>query len=245
MCTALTADVGVLFLPHHPNAYRRLVEAFTTGEVALAWLPPIAAWQLEESGVASVLALPARRGALSYGAAIFARPDGPRTMGELQGCKMAWVDPDSSSGYLVPRLCLQGAGFNLATLFGQESFLMSHAAVVEAVLAGRFDAGATYCQPASAAGKALGAWGNAEVRLVATSGSIPNDAIVAARTMAAETRSKVLRWLLELRGDRAKSLCRDLFGADSFRIASAEHFEPLRRMLIAARTHGSIPPPRP
>jgi hypothetical protein len=57
-------------------------------------------------------------------------------------------------------------------------------------------------------------------------------------------RSKVLRWLLDLRSPRAKSLCTDLFGAEAFRIATPEHFEPLRRMLIAARAHGSIPPPR-
>ena len=240
----LTDDIGVLFVPHHPNTYRSLIESFGTGEVTLAWLPPIAAWQLEDSGAASVLALPARRGSLSYCAAIFTRPDGPKRMPDLQGARMAWVDPDSSSGYLVPRLCLQGAGLDIGTLFAQESFLMSHSAVVDAVLSGRFDAGATYCQPQPFHGKPRGAWGDAEVRVVTTSGTIPNDAIVASKTVAPDVRSKVLRWFLDLKSPRAKSLCADLFGAEGFRIATPEHFEPLRRILIAARAHGSIPPPK-
>jgi phosphate/phosphite/phosphonate ABC transporter binding protein len=245
LCMVLTDEVGVLFIPHHPNTYRSLIEAFGTGEVAVAWLPPIAGWQLEEAGVASVLALPARRGSLSYCAAIFTRPDGPRRMGDLQGSRMAWVDPDSSSGYLVPRLCLQGAGLDLANLFAQESFLMSHSAVVEAVLAGRFDAGATHCQPAAAGARPRGAWGDADVHVLTTSGAIPNDAIVVSRSLPADVRSKLLRWLLDLRGQRAKGLCTDLFGAENFRIATREHFEPLRRILIAAKAHGSIPPPKP
>ena len=240
----LTEEVGVLFVPHHPNTYRSLIDSFGSGEVGLAWLPPIAGWQLEEAGVASVLALPARRGSLSYSAAILARPDGPRKMADLQGRRMAWVDPDSSSGYLVPRLCLQGAGLNLTTLFAHESFLMSHAAVVSAVLGGRFDAGATYCQPQQVNGRPRGAWGDADVHVVTTSGAIPNDAIVASRNVAPDVRSKVLRWLLDLRSPRAKSLCADLFGAEAFRIATPEHFEPLRRILIAAKAHGSMPPPR-
>jgi phosphate/phosphite/phosphonate ABC transporter binding protein len=244
LCTLLTDEIGVLFIPHHPNTYRSLIDAFGSGDVALAWLPPIAGWQLEEAGAASLLALPARRGSLSYCAAIIARPDGPRRLADLRGKRMAWVDPDSSSGYLVPRLCLQGAGLDLSNLFLQESFLMSHAAVVDGVLAGRFDAGATYCQPPQPGGKPRGAWGNAEVHVVTTSGAIPNDAIVASKSVAADVRSKVLRWLLDLRSTRARSLCADLFGAEAFRLAIPEHFEPLRRMMIAARAHGSIPPPR-
>jgi phosphonate transport system substrate-binding protein len=247
LCTMLTDEVGVLFIPHHPNTYRSLVESFDAGVVALAWLPPIASWKLEEAGTGTVLALPTRRGSLTYSAAIFARPDGPQRMHELQGRRIAWVDPDSSSGYLVPRLCLQGAGLDLTKLFAQERFLMSHAAVVDAVLGGRFDAGATYCQPQSTGapgGKARGAWGDAAVRVVTTSGAIPNDAIVVSRAAAPEVRSKLLRWLLNLRTARAKSLCQDLFGAEAFRIATREHFEPLRRILIAARARGSLPPPR-
>jgi phosphonate transport system substrate-binding protein len=245
LCTVLTEEIGVLFVPHHPHSYRRLAEEFDTGEVSIAWLPPIVSWQLQDGARASVLALPARRGSLSYCAAIFARPDGPQTLAELAGRRMAWVDPDSSSGYLVPRLCLQGAGLDVGRLFAQESFLMSHSAVVDAVLAGRFDAGATYCQPHGVHGKPRGAWGDAPVHVLTTSGAIPNDAIVVSRAVAADVRSKILRWLLNLQTPRAKSLCSDLFGAEGFRIATPEHFEPLRRILIAARAHGSMPPPPP
>jgi phosphate/phosphite/phosphonate ABC transporter binding protein len=244
LCELLGADVGTIVVPHHPETYAKLVDAFEPGEISLAWLPPVACSTLDEAGRGSVLALPVRRGSVSYRSAIIARPRGPKTLDELKGRKMAWVDPTSSSGYLVPRLFLQGAGHDVARMFSEERFLMSHSAVVDAVVSGRFDAGATYCgQPA--AGNPTGPWGNAPVGLLTMSGPIPNDAIVIGKSVSADLRSRLLRWLLDLRGARAKVLSQELFGADLFRPATPEHFEPLRRILIAARARGTMPPPPP
>jgi phosphonate transport system substrate-binding protein len=239
LCALLAAELGTIVVPHHPDTYRTLVDSFEAGEITIAWLPPIACSQLEDRGRATVLALPVRHGSVSYCAAIIGRPGGPRTMSDLPGRRMAWVDPESSSGYLVPRLCLQGAGIDVAKAFSEERFLMSHAAVVEAVSAGRCDAGATYCSSEGSPGKKRGSWGNAPVQLITTSGTIPNDAIVVSRTLGPDVRSKLLRWLLDLRSPRGRTLCNELFGADGFRIATPEHFEPLRRILLSARVRGT------
>lgn len=243
LCELLAQEVGTLFVPHHPSSYRALTESFDAGEIAVAWLPPIASLQLEERGRASVLALPVRRGRISYRGAIIARQGGPQTIADLRGRRIAWVDPDSATGYLVPRLYLQGAGFDVTTMFAEERFLSSHSAVVDAVVSGRFDAGATYCSSKDTP-DVQGAWGNAPLRVIIRSGEIPNDAIVVARNVAADVRSKLLRWLLDLRTSRARSLSLDLFAAEGFRTAAAEHFEPLKRILIAARARRTVPPPQ-
>jgi phosphonate transport system substrate-binding protein len=240
LCALLATELGTLVVPHHPDSYRALVESFERGECPIAWLPPIACAQLEDNAKATVLALPVRNGAVSYCAAIIARPGGARTMNDLKGRRMAWVDRESSSGYLVPRLCLQGAGLDVATLFSEERFLLSHSAIVDAVTTGRCDAGATYCSSAGAQGKRRGSWGDAPVHVVTTSGTIPNDAIVVSRAVSPDVRSKLLRWLLDLRAPGVRNLCSDLFASDSFRMATPEHFEPLRRMLIAARARGTL-----
>jgi phosphate/phosphite/phosphonate ABC transporter binding protein len=244
LCEQLATDVGALVIPHHATSYRRLVDAFESGSVAIAWLPPISSAELDERGRCAVMLLPVRKGSVSYRSAIIANRKGPRGIAELRGKRMAWVDPDSSSGFLVPRLYLQGAGYDVARLFGEERFLASHAAVVDGVLTGRFDAGATYC---SSEGQPQGPWSKvaraADIIVVATTGTIPNDTVLLSRSLEPELRSKILRWLLDLRSPRARALSAELFGADSFRVGSPAHYEPLKRILIAARARGTIPPP--
>jgi phosphonate transport system substrate-binding protein len=246
LCEALGKDLDSLFIPHHPESYRKLVSAFEAGDVAVAWLPPIASAQLVERGRAELLALPIRRGAVAYRSALIVRRGGPASLADLKGRRMAWVDPESSSGYLVPRLMLHGAGFDVTSFFSEERFLMSHSGVVDAVASGRYDVGATYCAVEGGSG-VHGSWtGATEVPLevLATSGSIPNDAIVVSTTLPSDVRSQLLRWLISMRSPSAKRLCADLFSADSFRVASTAHFEPLRRIVLAARARGTIPPPR-
>lgn len=57
---------------------------------------------------------------------------------------MAWVDTNSSAGYLVPRMRIAAAGLDPETLFARQSFLGSHERVACAGLDGDADAGATY-----------------------------------------------------------------------------------------------------
>jgi phosphonate transport system substrate-binding protein len=246
LCDTLRVEIGPLFIPRHPASYKSLVDAFLVGEISVAWLPPIACSELVERGRALVLALPVRRGSISYRSALIARRGAVAGLGDLRGRTVAWVDPDSSSGYLIARLMLHGAGLDLSTLFAAEQFVMSHAAVVGAVSTGRCDVGATYC---SAEGEPHGPWVGASavpIAVLATSGAIPNDAIVVSTGVSVDVRAKLLRWLLELRTPQAKKLCADLFAADSFRVAAKEHYEPLRRMLLAAEVRGraSVRPPR-
>jgi ABC-type phosphate/phosphonate transport system substrate-binding protein len=93
----------------------------------------------------SVLALPLRRGAVCYRAALITRPDGPRSLAKLKGASIGWVDRESCSGYVMPRLFLAASSLDLKTLFSSEMFLGSHSAVVDAVVARRVQVGATFC----------------------------------------------------------------------------------------------------
>jgi phosphonate transport system substrate-binding protein len=257
LCALLTQELGTLFVPHHAPSYGALVESLDAGDIALAWVPPLACIRIEESKKGSVLALPVRRGAVSYRAALIAHAthaQAPKTLDELRGRRVAWVDRDSSSGYHVPRLFLEGAGLS-AGAFSEERFLGSHSNVVAAVVGGAVDIGATYCAIASAADSGSyvaqtagadpplprGPWSAAvgappPLRILATTGAIPNDAIVASARLPTDTRLAVLRWVLAPRGSRAQEICLDLFGAEGFRTSQATHFDPLRRLVAIAET---------
>src|SRR5207244_9244357 len=133
------------FVPHHAATYADRADDMRRGKLGVAWMPPIPCIALEDEGVAAPIALPSRHEGTTYHSAIIARRAGAKTIADLQGKRIAWVDRGSAAGYLVPRMHLASQGFDLTTFFASETFTQSHLAVVDAVAFGQVDVGATFC----------------------------------------------------------------------------------------------------
>jgi phosphonate transport system substrate-binding protein len=233
LCELLTRDLGTVFMPLHAKTYGDLADNFVNGKVDVAWMPPLVCIELEKKHASSALVLPVRGGSMTYFSALFARLNGPRSLSEVRGATVGWVDPESSSGYLVPRLHLLAHGRNLASMFAREVMLGSHAAVLEAVEIGRVDVGATHC--ASKAPQWITPRGDPRpLEALTVAGPIPNDAIVLSARLPDALRRRLLHWFTTLEATRAAELTAALLGAVQFRSASFGHFSPLRRMLGAA-----------
>jgi phosphonate transport system substrate-binding protein len=250
LCSLASAAAGVRFEPVYTSSYDELAAAIRDGEVGLAWLPPVPTIELENRGVASVLAIPARRGATTYHAAFITRRGGPKTLAELRGRRAAWVQRDSAAGYLVPRMHLAAQGFDVLRFFSRELFVHSHTGVVDAVVNGDVDVGATFCSVDVPTGRVVrSSWQDESgasirpVEAIATMGPIPNDALVASNAVPAAARSALTRWLLTLDG-RAKEIFEKLLGSGDFRVPAPNHYEMLRHALRAAhaRGHDRMPP---
>ena len=253
LCVIASEATGVTFAPLHAPSYRELAELIRHGDGGIAWMPPIPAIDLEEDGAATPLALPWRHESASYYSALVTREGrgdrgerGERAKGvpELQGLRVAWVDKESAAGYLVPRMHLASLGLDARTFFAQETFAHSHLGVIDAVVSGAADVGATFCTLEPGTKRVMTAgWTAADgskirdVDLVATLGPIPNDAIVASTRVPAAVRSGLTRWLLAP-DERSQDLLAELFQVRSFRVASSAHFDPLRHMMRAARARG-------
>ncbi len=255
LCDRAAAATGLALTPRIASGYGELVSGVEKRELALAWLPPVPTVDLDSRGAATVLVIPARRGATSAPAAFVVRRGGPKTIEELRGRRAAWVHRDSAAGYLFPRMHLAAKGIEILRFFSRELFVHSHAAVVDAVVSGEADVGATFCNVEN--GKVVrSAWlddkGEAvrPVEALMTIGPIPNDALVASSHLPAGDRSAVTRWLLSLNGarDAEKARALELFGrllgATDFRVAATDHYEALRHTLRAARARGqdALPP---
>lgn len=245
LCEILSSAAGATFEPFIAPTYRDMALEVQKGAVTLAWVPPVLALDLEERGLANPLALPIRSGMASYKTAIITRERGPSRVEDLRGSRMAWVDRESSSGYIVPRIHLASLGCELETFFANESFHLTHVGVVEAVASGRADAGATFYST-RADGKLVSAGWAAEdgtpiraVKIVATAGPIPNDMIVVARTLSASVRAGIQRWLLGL-DPRAQALFGEVVHCREFRVPSPEHFRPLRALVASGRARGVV-----
>lgn len=250
LCELATEASGAPFEPFPASSYRELMEALADGEVGLAWMPPVPTIELQSNGLASPLAIPAREGRTSYHSALIVRRGGPKTLEELKGRRAAWVDRDSAAGYLVPRMQLAARGFDVLRFFARELFVHAHARVVDAVVGGDADVGATYCNVDPSSGRVdRSAWidesGKATrpIDVLATMGPIPNDALVASAQLPAAARSGLARWLLAL-DVRGKNAFTRLLGASDFRVPAPDHYDALKHALRAARArgHDALPP---
>lgn len=82
---------------------------------------------------------------LGYYAVIYVRADSDfHSLDDLEGASLAYADPNSTSGYLVPRAELAQAGIDDETFFGRTGFGGGHEQAVIAVLNNQYDAGVTW-----------------------------------------------------------------------------------------------------
>jgi ABC-type phosphate/phosphonate transport system substrate-binding protein len=247
LCEIISEALGFRFIPHIAPGYRQLVTSVEQGQVAFAWMPPLPVVEAEPRGGLAPIAIPLRRGSpASFYSAIIVRHGGPRTIAELAGRRAVWVEAESMAGYILPRIHLAMNGLDLSS-FATEHFARSHDGVVDAVVAGQADVGATFCTLDPLTKRIVhGAWtspdgrGGKPVEVLATAGPAPNDAIVAGTRVSQDVRQKFTEWLHALESQRARELFTALMRADGFTRAMPTHYTPLREMLTAARAKGLL-----
>ena len=161
--------------------YQTLADNLVRGDVDFAWTPPQVFVDVFERG-GGMLTIMERDGRITFEAGLFVCEDTPATtLEDLRGRSAAWVDRQSSSGYLIPYAeLLRQLGADPPPL-GRQHFHGSHRTVTEAVINGWADFGATYVirDPGgvvSAAGYLDLAPPDADpLRLVQSFGPVPGD----------------------------------------------------------------------
>ena len=135
---ALERDVEV----HRAADYRVVLTGLEQGLVDFAWLPPLVGGRALRAGLIDPVAIVMRYGDTEYRTALITRADSRiHELKDLRGVRVAWVDRESASGYVVLRAALAKAGVHLTDAFAHEVFLRSHAAVARAVMKGDVDVG--------------------------------------------------------------------------------------------------------
>ena len=248
LCRELGKELGREVTPKVLPSYAALPRWIETGGAHIVWAPPLVAIDLARGGLGSLALCCTRSGDTGYHAALFTRHSSKiATLADLAGAHMAWVDTNSSAGYLVPRMHIAASGLDPATLFGRQSFLGSHERVACAVLDGDADAGATYLSLDPATGKPMSAgWLEAGAGLngaflIAMAGPIPSDAIVLSSRLPEDVRAKVTKAISEL-PKSVPDAVGALFRADGFAPAETAHYDKLAAM--AKALHDREGPPK-
>lgn len=234
-------DVGITPLP----SYDRVAQLIHRRDIDIAWMSPIPLISLARNrSITPILAL-TRGTQLHYRCALIVSATTHVTsIEELFGKRAAWVDRHSASGYVLPRIELARRGIGAKNL-ASERFFGSHDAVVRAIASGRADFGATFARPAPN-GDLAGSWirtpGLARsIRVLATFGQVPPDAIVVRRDMTVDLRDRISRALRALTTTpKDRHLVSDVFGADNFQVPHRSTYEALRKVVFDAYQKGVL-----
>lgn len=128
--------------------YSGVVQAFAGRHIEMASMSPAAyaaAWMESNGNVEPFLVTQERDGSTSYIAVMYVRADsGITSLEQMRGRSMAWADPNSASGFLIPRAALRQQGVNPESYFGRTGFAGGHEQAIVAVLGRQFDAGVTW-----------------------------------------------------------------------------------------------------
>src|SRR5258706_3588501 len=149
VCARISSLLDTQIVGMHPESYSDLQSQLEKDRVQYAWMPPALIVLGNERLRLESLLSSVREERTEHRSVIFVDAASAfHTVRDLVGKTVAWVDPASASGYLVPRLHLAAKGIDPGRLFGEEMFVRSHAEVVRAVFSGRAHAGATYAHRA-------------------------------------------------------------------------------------------------
>lgn len=224
--------------------YTTLVESMRSGHVHFGWLTPSPLVLAERLFGVRVLLTQVRRGQATYFSALVVREDSRfRTLDDLRGASVAWVDPTSTSGYVIPRYLVLQRGHDPASFFARQVFAGQHDAAVFALQRGQVDVAAVWADPPD---ERTGAWTRytanrpgPRLRPLLYSPPVPSDAIATtedfARTHPLLSRN-VAAALVAIGGtEEGKSILRRLNHTDGFVAANPAAYDVVRRAFRATR----------
>ena len=145
----LAETLGVEVEMFSAGNYDGVIQAMAASQIEFAFHGSssyAAAWQASDGNIVPLLTSQNADGSTGYYSIITVRCDsGITDLAGLAGKTLAFADPDSTSGYAVPLFNLINVeNIDPETYFSAIPFSGSHEAGVQGVVAGTFDAAATY-----------------------------------------------------------------------------------------------------
>ena len=162
-------------------------------------------------GVDAPLTMMESDGKTSYVAVIFVKASSDiQTLDDLKGRTIAFADVNSASGYLVPRYYLRKEGKDPENFFRRYIFAGGHEQSVSSVLNGTTEAGVTWSSGVGDRAKGYtrgilqrmvqaGSLNMDDIRIVWTSGPIPNGPFVMRQGLPADLRRRIIDAHIKLR----------------------------------------------
>lgn len=207
LATVFKQKTGVEMKIFTASDYSGTVQALTSGQIQMGQMGASAysaAWIDSNGQVEPLVANKEIDGQLGYNSILIVKNDSPyKKLEDLKGKTMAWADPNSTSGYLIPLVSLRGAGVDPDKFFSKTLFSGGHEQSVLGVINGQFDSAFTWASKGHNAGQIRamvdrGVLKMDQFRTIWESPLIPNPLVVIRKDMPADMKRDMLAFWTEL-----------------------------------------------
>jgi phosphonate transport system substrate-binding protein len=220
------------------QSYVAVVESFGTKKADVAALNSFGYLLAHDKYGAEAKMIVLRNGSATYQSQFIVPADSKiKKLQDLDGKKIAFVDPSSMSGYLLPMKTLRDHNINPKDTI----FTMKHDAVVTKVYLREVDAGATFYSPPAANGAVEDARRLVltqypdvakKVKILELSEPIPNDPIVFRKDMPEDMKLKIVDALMKfVKTPEGLKAFKEIYGVTDLKLTTDAEFEPIRKML--------------
>ncbi len=236
----LEKETGLIFKTGIPTNYVAVVEAFGSKRADIGVMNSFGYLMANDKYGASAKLRVLRYGHDYYQGQILAHVDsGIKEVKDLEGKKMAFVDPSSTSGYMFPLKIMKDAGVSPSN----ETFANKHDNVVIMIYQKQVDAGATYYSAPAEDGSIRDARARVKtqfpdveekIKIVATTDKIPNDPFVFRKDLPQEITDKFIAALKKfIATEKGRDIFKRIYSVEGVVDTSDEDYQSLRDMVKA------------
>ncbi len=196
----LTRETGEKVSIVIPKDFGAFKNAVRSGQLNIAFANPLVYVQLRKDLQVEPVALSAepKAGSRFRGIIIARKDSGIRTLRDLKGRRLVFVEKDSAAGYVFQMLLLKKSGLDIQNDFVLLPFAKKHDNVTLAVFNGAADAGGIREDDLQ---KMSGKADLSQIRIVGYTDYFPNWPLFAAPKQNRETIAKITAALLRLKAD--------------------------------------------
>jgi phosphonate transport system substrate-binding protein len=207
VAVAFKQRTGVEMRIFTASDYAGTIQALTAGQIHMAQMGGsgyASAW-IDSNGMVEPLVCNQEiDGQLGYFSILIVKADSPyQSLADLKGKSLAWADPNSTSGYLIPLVTLRAAGIDPSKHFGKTLFSGGHEQSVLGVINGQFDSAFTWSSKGHTSGQIRamvdrGILKMDQFRVVWESPQIPNPLIVVRKDMPEDMKRELRQFWVDL-----------------------------------------------
>ncbi|MBL7687896.1 MAG: phosphate/phosphite/phosphonate ABC transporter substrate-binding protein [Bdellovibrionaceae bacterium] len=234
----LEANTPYKYSINVPQSYIAVIEAFGAKGADVAAMNTSGYIKANEKYGAEARLIVLRHGKKTYQSQFIAKKGRFKSLNDLNGKKVAFVDAASMSGYILPLKMLADAGIKLG---GDPVFAMKHDSVVSMVYQGQVDAGATFYSPPDEKEGIQDArrlvrtqYPDVEekVEIIKLTEEIPNDPIVFRKDLPEDVKKTITEAFLKMvQTDQGREAFKAVYGVTAIELATDKDYDSVREML--------------